>query len=756
MRSHNALAPAAVLLLTASGWFGLDLAAAPDIAADPIVIPDCRVTVAERQDVPSQRDGILLFVGTEVKPGEKVPADRLLHIKTGNELKQFRRLCEGDVVEKDQLLGRIDDTAARDEMAIRDAKVDGAKADYEASVKTRDEAFQRYQTQVRLNTMGKQYASEEDVRAAKLTYDRYVYEVVGKQAAIAVAVNELNQAKSAVRMHELRSDIRGVVKTIYKQRGDAVRALETVLRIENTDRLRVEGRVAVEYLPQLHRGMQVTIEVAQAVRPLQTLLGSRLYVSGVAVSKDARQIVASSGDDTVRVWERTSRQERRQLPHPASVRAVACTPPAAAADLCLTGGGDGVARLWDLTRDDDRPLRESKRLHTTAITSVAFSPDGNAFATGGQDGLICLWETPTGALKYSLPPEKHELGELPPGHSGAVKSLQFLGTTRLMAGDDFRLRVWALEATSARLERTERRSGSVPLLGASPDGQRLLLDTSNELQLLDLTRGTIEAVLRDPGGPLTTLALFSPDGRLVLTASHGGAGLQLWRLPTAATRGYKIRRLNPPEQTVITRAAFAPDGSFVVSGDNKGQVCLWPMPTKEEVEQPLTATVTLLEHSVEAGARQVRIGAELANPGGKLIPGMTVTLVVYPGKQPAGAPAGGASGPPPAAEARPDAAALPARVNAARRAYEGYEQQFVLGQVTFHQVAEWSRRWLEAEREQGGREQQVAAYEAHLARMKRLEDRMKAATQANAADKSAAEFYRLEAEGWLQRAKGKE
>jgi hypothetical protein len=745
MRSHNALAPAVALLLVASGWFGPDLAAAPDIAADPIVIPDCRVTMAERQDVPSQRDGILLFIGTEIKPGENVPDDRLVQIKIGNEVKRIRQLREGDVVEKDQLVGQMDDSLARDEMVIREAKVDAAKADHVASVKTRDEAWQRYQTQVRLNAMGKQYASEEDVRGAKLTYDRYVYEVVSKEAAIAVAKNEFNQARTAVRMHELRSSIRGVVKAVYKQRGDAVKAMEPVLRVENTDRLRIEGQVDVEFLPQLHRGMPVAVEVAQSVRPMQTLLGNRLSVVGLAVSKDSRQIVASSGDRTVRVWERASRQERRQLPHPANVRALACTPPSGAADLCLTGGDDGVARLWDLSSDDDQPVRQTKRSHPTDITAVAFSPDGKAFATGGADGLISLWETSTGALKYLVPPDNR----------AEVTALQFLGRARLMAAcSDNTLRVWALEATSARLERTEPRDGGVRLLGASPDGKRVLLDVSGRLRLLDLTRGTIEAVLREPGGQMSRMALFSPDGRLALTGGHDDTELQLWRLPTPATRAYKIRRLNPPEQTVITRAAFAPDGSFVVGGDQTGQVYLWPVPAKEEVERPLTAEITLLDRSVEAGTRRVRIGAELANSDGKLIAGMTVTLVVYPGKLPDGGPPGGTTAPPPADAARPDAPSLPARVNAARQAYEGYQQQFVLGQVTFHLVAEWSRRRLEAEREQGGREQQVAAYEAHLKRMKQLQDQLRVQTQVKPADLSAVEFFRLEAEDWLKRAKG--
>ena len=39
------------------------------VAVDPIVVADCRLAVIEKQDVPSQREGVLLFLGREVQGG---------------------------------------------------------------------------------------------------------------------------------------------------------------------------------------------------------------------------------------------------------------------------------------------------------------------------------------------------------------------------------------------------------------------------------------------------------------------------------------------------------------------------------------------------------------------------------------------------------------------------------------------------------------------------------------------------------------
>jgi RNA polymerase sigma factor (sigma-70 family) len=183
--------------------------------------------------VPSQRDGILLVVGTEIKDGEKVPDDQVISVKVGGETRKYRKLREGDAVEEGQLLGLVDDALARDELAIKKTKLDVTKAELEASNKTRDEAEQRYRTQLKLTTI--KGGSDEDVRAAKLTWDRYIYEVYSKQAEVKVAEQEVKQVETLLRMHEIRSPVRGVLKTIYKHRGEAVRQYETVFVLRITD-----------------------------------------------------------------------------------------------------------------------------------------------------------------------------------------------------------------------------------------------------------------------------------------------------------------------------------------------------------------------------------------------------------------------------------------------------------------------------------------------------------------------------------------
>jgi RNA polymerase sigma factor (sigma-70 family) len=185
--------------------------------------------------VPSRVDGVLVLVGTDIKEGEKVAPGRLVTVKVGDEEKKYRRLRVGDTVEEGQLLGRLDDRVARDEMAIQKVKIEAVKADWEASIKTRDEAEQRYRTLERLMKNGvNNVVSAEDLRGAKLTWDRYFYEEVSKKGAVKQAEAEEKLAQTHLGLCEIHSPVAGMITRIYKHRGEGVRAYEPVFQVLTT------------------------------------------------------------------------------------------------------------------------------------------------------------------------------------------------------------------------------------------------------------------------------------------------------------------------------------------------------------------------------------------------------------------------------------------------------------------------------------------------------------------------------------------
>src|SRR5205823_3226166 len=114
--------------------------------------------------------------------------------------------------------------------------------------------------------------------------------------------------------------------------------------------------------------------------PGVVLRGHRESINAVAVSRGPRHYVVSASEDyTARIWSikmakntETGKpawtgEEVWRLEHSAPVRSVACSPPGAARNLCLTGTSDGVGRLWDLgplDKEGDK-LKEPRELKGT-------------------------------------------------------------------------------------------------------------------------------------------------------------------------------------------------------------------------------------------------------------------------------------------------------------------------------------------------------------------------------------------------------
>jgi WD40 repeat protein len=604
---------------------------AGEVPVDPIIVPECRLSVIESEEVPAtgaQRDGTTIdFIGTETKPSEIVPDELQYVVDDNGKRTVYRILREGDHVEPGQLMAILDEKVDKGEYEIKKAAVKAAQADLVAAEKTKDETRERWIASERL--FKSHSISEEELRMSRLTWDTKTYEAIKKREDLNKAQTEANMAKILLDMHQVRSKISGIIKTIHKHPGESVKNGETMFTVRNLNKLRAEGLVDAQHRDRIRPGMKATIEPAIAESPQQTLVGHLAEVTGVAVSKDGNP-VSGCEDGSLIVWNRSTRQPERtfRLPTGIALRSLACTPTAASWNLCLAGGSDGIGRIYDLAGKGDKPARQLEGVHPAAITCVAFSPDGTSCATGGEDYSITIWDTVSGKEKYNFQ-----------AHRGPVSSVQFTPLCELVStGRDNTIRIWALGDQGARQIPVPflNRSGDVAALGVSPDGRRVLFDQGKMLRILSIPQGLTEGILQNAGSPsnFTGFALFSPDGRVILTASAAEGRLQMWRPPSGSNhRTYVVRELASSDRSpVITCAAFSPDGSYVVTGGKDRQVLVWAVPSLSEIEKELAAEVTLFESGIDNATGQCRVTADFSNREGKdrLLPGGTVTMAVHP------------------------------------------------------------------------------------------------------------------------------
>jgi hypothetical protein len=182
-------------------------------------------------NIPARHEGIIQFLGMAIKPGEKVDESRQFTVEVNGKPIKYRRLRLGDLVERGEIIGRVDDALVVAAVKVKEAKLRGAEAELGASERIRDESYERWQTAKQLRSSKVTAMSLEDLRGAKLTYDRYVYELLAKEAAIETAKEELKQAQATVDSYLITSGVRGIVHRIHKRAGEAVQSLETVVTL---------------------------------------------------------------------------------------------------------------------------------------------------------------------------------------------------------------------------------------------------------------------------------------------------------------------------------------------------------------------------------------------------------------------------------------------------------------------------------------------------------------------------------------------
>ena len=272
-----------------------------------------------------------------------------------------------------------------------------------------------------------------------------------------------------------------------------------------------------------------------------------------------------------------------------------------------------------------RTLNEAPKGHDQGITSIAVSPNGRTIASGGVDGLVCIWEATSGGLRrtfehggeeevfcVSFSPDGRRLVS---GTAGFTLSADYRGGSLrlwnvdtgeleqkvssdefgfdacLFSADGNRLIAWTSggrtegEGLSERLPRSpgvtvwDVRSrdvvdrfdvpGSLHSPIALCPKANLLAVGGNELFLIDLGSRSVDRVSVNRQDRINAVS-FSVDGKILATTGDDSA-VRLWRI---STRQELLAFETPKGRGVAI--AFSPDGRFLASShEGENSVYFW-------------------------------------------------------------------------------------------------------------------------------------------------------------------------------------
>jgi len=327
-------------------------------------------------------------------------------------------------------------------------------------------------------------------------------------------------------------------------------------------------------MPLLLGTLISTVAVAADAGNRPTLVldtgGHTAKVPKVLFTPDGRELISVSLDQTIRVWDVATGEAVRVLRPPIGPGGEGMLYAAALAPdgrtLAVAGSGWLKEQRWPiyLIALDTGRIALVLKGHESAITSLAFSPDGARLASGSGDHTARVWDAATGACERVLE-----------GHTKVVYGVAFSpdGARLATASLDTTGRVW--DVATGRAEAVLRgHTKEVRCVSWRPDGQVIATGGFDRTVRLWGPDGTVFRGAEGLDNDVTSLA-FSADSRALLITWGGPSGLKRGAAVLDATTMQERVRFARHTNTVLS-GVLSPDGMLAATaGGNYDEIHLW-------------------------------------------------------------------------------------------------------------------------------------------------------------------------------------
>ena len=279
-------------------------------------------------------------------------------------------------------------------------------------------------------------------------------------------------------------------------------------------------------------------------------------MTAIAFSSNGRRFASASLDKTVKVWEGSGVQFRPVCTNHSSeiyVGSMAISPDG---KTIAAGCRDKFIWLWDVA------TRQARKWPSAPILDLykplAFTPDGATLVISERDG-VCLRDVRTGA----------SVGKLPEPGSPTAFAISPDGRVLASGGENGLIRLWDLPAQSPLPGFCLGYKEHIASLAFSPDGAFLAAGCYESIvSVWNISAGCEEARLTNHTY-FVSAVLFTPDGK-TLVSSSGDQTIRLWK-----GRAWEQEGVLKGAYGEIWSLACAPNGQTLISGGKDGSLKLW-------------------------------------------------------------------------------------------------------------------------------------------------------------------------------------
>jgi len=243
----------------------------------------------------------------------------------------------------------------------------------------------------------------------------------------------------------------------------------------------------------------------------------------------------------------------------------------------ITASEDFTAQVWDAAtgKKVGPPLK-----HTGYVWSAAFSPDGRRIVTAAEENRLTGANAP---LISPIYPSRVQEWDAATGekvgpsmtYDLTVSHAVFSADGQRILAAGYRDKVLAWDASAGQQVEPTAEQVQLVLRATSPDGRRVAMAHDSMVSVWEA------ATLKSVGpnirvGATVNNASFSPDGRLIVTAS-GDRTAQVWDATTGERVGLPLRHA-----ASVNSAVFSPDGRWIVTASDDHTAQLWRTPAEEK------------------------------------------------------------------------------------------------------------------------------------------------------------------------------
>ncbi len=242
-----------------------------------------------------------------------------------------------------------------------------------------------------------------------------------------------------------------------------------------------------------------------------------------------------------------------QMGHSSSISSVAFS---SDGELLASGSADGTIKIWDVAHGQ---LLRTLSGQGGGVSSVAWSLDGKQLVSGSYDKILKVWDVARGELKHTLS-----------GHEDWIYSVAWSPNGKMLASGsgDGTVRIWDMR----RRELLHTLSGHedwIYSVAWSPNGKKLASGSADQsVRIWEVASGELQHTLREHENWVFSVA-WSPNGKVLASGSYDQT-VKLWDVDSGAV----LHTLSGHEDWVSS-ITWSPNGEMLASGSDDKAIKVW-------------------------------------------------------------------------------------------------------------------------------------------------------------------------------------